>query len=383
MTTTLRARHYATGRALRIEIGEGHIASIQPDAHPNDDTLFVAPGLFDLQVNGCLGITFTSDRLTVAEVRRVVEVFREHGVTEICPTVITSSRETLVHAFRILRLACDSDPELDRAMPCFHLEGPYISPVDGARGAHPLEHVRPPDMAEFHTLQDAAGGRIGLVTLAPEQAGAVEFIAKLSQQSVVLSLGHTMADGDRIRTAVSAGARLSTHLGNGAPAMLPRHPNVIWEQLANDELWANLICDGHHLPPSVVKCLIRAKTPARCILTCDSSGLAGLPPGRYSAWGSELEVLPGGKVVVPGTEYLAGSGSFTDECVALAQRFGEVSLADAVDMASAHPRRLLGLPKSEIAEGERANLVLFRHAPGVEFRVERVLVEGRDAAGTT
>src|SRR5439155_7747588 len=129
------------------------------------------------------------------------------------------------------------------------------------------------------------------------------------------SLGHTAADGPRLRDAIRAGAQLSTHLGNGAHAVLPRHPNYIWEQLAADELWASLICDGHHLPPAVVRCLLRVKTPARAVLTCDAGSLAGLPPGRYREWGQEFEVRPGGPIVVPGTSYLAGSWAFTDGCI--------------------------------------------------------------------
>src|SRR5204862_5034262 len=140
-------------------------------------------------------------------------------------------------------------------------------------------------------LQDAAGGRLRLVTLAPETPAALPFIERLTQAGVVVALGHSAADGACIRAAIRAGARLSTHLGNGCHAMLPRHDNCLWEQLAADDLWASLICDGHHLPVSVVRCLLRAKTPARTILTCDASSLAGLPPGCYDQWGGEFEVL--------------------------------------------------------------------------------------------
>src|SRR5208283_1690503 len=162
--------------------------------------------------------------------------------------------------------------------------------------------------------QDAAGGRIRLVTLAPEHEGALRFIEQLAGSGVVVALGHTAASGTRIRDAIAAGARLSTHLGNGTHALLPRHENYVWEQLAADELWASIICDGHHLPPAVARCVVRIKTPARTILTCDAGPLAGLPPGRYREWDQDFEVLPGGKIVIPGTHYLAGSCSFTDTC---------------------------------------------------------------------
>jgi N-acetylglucosamine-6-phosphate deacetylase len=257
-------------------------------------------------------------------------------------------------------------------MPCFHLEGPYISADDGPRGAHPKAHVRGPDWDEFRRWQDAAGGRIRLVTLAPEHDGALPFIEMLTAAGVVVAIGHTAATGARIRDAVRAGARLSTHLGNGCHAQLPRHDNIIWDQLAADGLWASLICDGHHLPPPFIQTFLRVKTPACTVLTCDAGSLAGLPPGRYGDWGGAFEVLPEGKIVVPGTPYLAGSWAFTDQCVGHVLNVTGVGVADAVDMAGARPRELLGLPPQRIAVGEPAELMLFDWEPGGAFRVRGV-----------
>src|SRR5262249_6725981 len=249
-----------------------------------------------------------------------------------------------------------------------HLEGPYISPEDGPRGAHPRQHVRPPDWDEFCRLQEAAGGRVRLVTLAPEHEGALRFIERLVAAGVVVALGHTAASGRRIREAILAGACLSTHLGNGTHALLPRHENYLWEQLAADELWASIICDGHHLPPPVVRCIVRVKTPARTILTCDASALAGLPPGHYQLWEQECDILPEGKIVVSDSGYLGGSWAFTDLCVGNVLRFAGVGLSDALDMAGARPRQLLGLPVPRLEAGAAADLVLFDWE-GDEFRV--------------
>jgi N-acetylglucosamine-6-phosphate deacetylase len=220
-------------------------------------------------------------------------------------------------------------------------------------------------------LQDAAGGRILLVTLAPEHDGALPFIEWLTQQGIVVAIGHTGATSSRIRDAVRAGARLSTHLGNGCHAVLPRHDNYLWEQLSSDELSASLICDGHHLPIAVVRCLLRAKTPSRCILTCDASSLAGLPPGRYRQWDAEFEVQPGGKVVVPGTPFLAGSGVFLDSCLDFVLRHTELSLRDAIHMATLHPRSLLRQPSQSLCPGQSADFVLFDHAPGLGFTLRQ------------
>jgi N-acetylglucosamine-6-phosphate deacetylase len=213
--------------------------------------------------------------------------------------------------------------------------------------------------------------------LAPEHEGACHFIEKLTRGGIVAALGHTAAAPGCIRAAISAGARLSTHLGNGSHAMLPRHENYLWEQLAADELWASIICDGHHLPPALVRCLVRVKTPARTILTCDAGPLAGAPPGTYRQWDQEFEVLPEGRIVVAGTGFLAGSWAFTDLCVANVLRFTEVTLADAVDMASARPRSLLGLPPRTLEAGQPADLILFDWAPGQDFKVRATLLGGR------
>ncbi|HKI32497.1 MAG TPA: N-acetylglucosamine-6-phosphate deacetylase [Gemmataceae bacterium] len=373
----LRARHYATGQPIDVVTGADRIASLEPPsaAVPDLSAGWVAPALFDLQVNGCDGYSFNSDRLTLDSVRHVVAVCRRHGLGAFCPTLVTNSFEALAHGLATLRHACDADADVARSVPAIHLEGPYICPEDGPRGAHPKRHVRPPDWDEFRRFQDAAGGRIRLLTLAPEHEGALAFIERLTAAGVVVALGHTAASGERLRDAVRAGARLSTHLGNGSHAVLPRHPNYIWDQLADDDLWASLICDGHHLPPSVVRCLVRVKTPARTVLTCDASSLAGLPPGRYREWDQDFEVHPAGKVVVPGTSYLAGSWAFTDLCVGNVIRFAGVSLAEAVDMAGARPRQLLGLPPCRLEPGQPAELVLFDWQDGGDFQVRATVLD--------
>lgn len=374
----LLARHYATGEPIAITCANRVIHSIAPVSNiPAEQGLpWVAPALFDLQINGCDGHSFNSERLTPQTVRHVVTVCHRHGIGALCPTLVTNGFEALAHGMATIRQAREGDAQIAAAIPAIHLEGPYICPEDGPRGAHPKQHVRPADWNEFCRLQDAAGGLIRLVTLAPEVPGALPLIERLVAAGVVVALGHTAADRECIQSAAAAGARLSTHLGNGSHAVLPRHDNYLWEQLGNDALWASLICDGHHLPPMVVRCMVRAKTPERTILTCDASSLAGLPPGRYGEWGQEFEVRPEGKIVVPGTTYLAGSWAFTDLCVGNVIRYAGVSLRDAVDMASARPRALLGLEPRRLEPGQPADLVLFEWEPGSDFRVRNLLQQG-------
>ena len=217
--------------------------------------------------------------------------------------------------------ACDADPLVAASVVGIHVEGPHIAREDGPRGAHPLEHVRPPDIAEYRRWQEAARGRIRIITVSPEYPESVDYIRAIVADGVVASIGHTAADGDQIRAAVDAGARWSTHLGNGAHALIPRHPNYIWEQLAEDRLSAGLIFDGHHLPPAVIRTMLRAKGIERTILVTDALALAGLPPGVYaSAVGGDVELLPSGRVVLSGTPYLAGSAATLGVCLGNAVR---------------------------------------------------------------
>lgn len=366
--TQITARHYATGEPVALAVADGRIATLGPAADA-PGLPWVAPAFFDPQINGCLGVGFSTPGLTPDGVRSVAAECRRHGIGAFCPTLITNSYDTLRHGFATLAAVLDADAELARRMPGFHLEGPYLSGEDGPRGAHPKEHARDPDWDEFRRLQDAAGGRIRMVTLAPERTGAMPFIERLTAAGVVVAIGHTAATGQQIRDAAAAGAKTCTHLGNGCHAVLPRHENYIWEQLACDDLWASVISDGFHLPPAVLKSIVRVKTPARTLITCDAGNLAGLPPGKYREWGQDLEVLQGGKTVVSGTPFLAGSGSFTDTCVGRMVRAAGVSLKDAVEMAGARPRELLGLPVPRLAAGEAADLVVFDWTSGGDVAV--------------
>ncbi|MFO0864309.1 MAG: amidohydrolase family protein [Gemmataceae bacterium] len=361
-----RGRHYRTEDKIDVVCDRDRILRIEPaGTNPADrEAEWLAPGFFDLQINGCHGIGFGAPNISVEKVRQVACECRRHGIVEFLPTLITGSFENLSRGFATLAKARNEFADLSRAIPGYHLEGPYLSPEDGPRGAHPREHVRKPDWDEFRRLQDAAEGRIRLVTLAPEIEGSIPFIEKLVDNGVVVAIGHTAADSHAIAAASRAGAKLSTHLGNGAHAVMPRHPNCIWDQLADDSLYASIICDGHHLPASVVKSIVRVKTPARTILTCDAGPLAGMPAGRYRDWGQELEVTAEGKIIVPGTKFLAGSWAFTDVCVSKVVEAAGVSLGDAVEMASIRVRELFDMPPRRLEVGDPADLIAFNWSPG-------------------
>jgi N-acetylglucosamine-6-phosphate deacetylase len=376
----LLARRYDDASPVRLTLGDGFLQQLEnlsPERLP-DQHLYVAPAFFDLQINGHGGRWFGDPDLSVDHVLEILQAHLAHGLTRLCPTVITGSQEAMCAGLAAVRAACEREPWADRMVAGCHVEGPFISPEDGPRGAHPREHVRGCNLEELRQWQRASGGRVRLVTLAPEAPGAVEFIRAATAQGVAIAIGHTAASTEQIAAAVAAGAVLSTHLGNGAAGMMRRHPNPIWDQLAEDRLCASLIADGHHLPANVLKVMIRAKGWRRVILTCDASGLAGLPPGVYDYHGAKFEVLADGPIVIAGQrQYLAGSGQLTDVCVANAMALGEVTLGQACDMAGLHPARLLGVPQIRLAAGERADLVLFRwRAPGDRLQIVATLADG-------
>jgi N-acetylglucosamine-6-phosphate deacetylase len=365
---------------VRVVVEGDRIAAVEPawPVGPVDDWPFLLPGLFDLQINGYGGIWFSDATLAADQVVDVLGAHFRCGITRLCPTLITGSFEALARGFQAIRAACEREPWVDRMVAGCHLEGPFISAEDGPRGAHPREHVRAADWQEFERWQQAADGRIRLITLAPEVEGAVDFIRRATLAGVTVSLGHTAASGEQIRAAVEAGARLSTHLGNGAHAMLPRHPNYLWDQLAEPRLMANVIADGFHLPASVVRTIVRTKGPRGVILTCDASGLAGCPPGEYDTQGGRFEVLAEGPIVIAGQrQYLAGSGVQTDVCVARVIEMAGVSLAEACDMAGRQPARLLECEEVRLQRGSRAHLCLAHWRPGAG----RLDVQATIAAG--
>jgi len=369
----LFARRYDDATPVRIDFDRdtiGRVTPIADEAGPAGPLPLVAPGLIDLQVNGHAGEDFASADSTPEKVVEIARRMDAFGLRWFLPTLCTASFEVFVHALRTIDEACRTSREASERIAGVHVEGPYISPEDGPRGAHAIEHCRRPDWEEFQRLQEAAGGRIRLVTLAPELEGAVEFIRRAADSGVVVGLGHTAADAAQIRAAVDAGARLSTHLGNGAHAMIHRHRNYLWSQLAEDRLRASLICDGHHLPAEMVKTFVRAKTPGRCILVSDMATEAGLPPGRYevSATGA-IEVLPSGRLVVAGqTELMAGAAAPLGTGVANVMQFAGVELREAIAMALHHPADLLGLDPGALEPGRPADLVLFDLDEGFQVR---------------
>ncbi len=272
-------------------------------------------GFVDLQVNGFRGVSFSSLALTLDQVAAVSADLAQRGTLAFCPTVITASNEVYRHVLPVLAQAVRESHAWPSRLLGIHLEGPFISPADGALGVHPAGDVRLPSLDFFDDLSRFAGGTLALLTLAPELPGAVELIRHARQQGVVVSIGHTLASAAGVHAAVAAGASLSTHLGNGCPNLLHRHQNPIWPQLAAPELSSMLITDGHHLPPEMITAMVAAKGPGRVIVTSDAAPAAGCPPGEYAFFGTRALLEPSGRLRNLERETLAGSSASMLDCM--------------------------------------------------------------------
>ena len=365
MTMILRGRLSDSKDVVDVVVNDGRIIDIAPPdiskaADAGDASCLIAPGFIDIQLNGFEGIDFNDPSSSISKLAGMPAVIARTGVTTFCPAVITASTENISGCMTNIISACKQSSGFSAAMAGIHLEGPFISPEDGPRGAHPREHVRRPDWQEFRRWQETAEGRIRIITLSPEWPEAVDFIERAVAENVIVAIGHTGASPAMIGDAVRAGARLSTHLGNGSHAKIDRHPNYIWEQLAQDHLWASFIVDGHHLPPSVVKSFLRCKGFDRSILVTDAIAAAGNPPGRYMLGDVEVELTQDRKVCLPGTPYLAGSVLEMHQAVANTVRFSDASITDALKMATENPAELLGADDrlGSIAKGRKADLII-------------------------
>jgi N-acetylglucosamine-6-phosphate deacetylase len=377
-----RGRILGEGPVTDIVVDRGRILSVETASKGRPGAgsarAVIAPPLFDIQVNGAGGIDLLDPKLTPEHIGEMIGVLARGGVGLCIPTIITAPPEAMEHACRVLAKAL-RDARISAAVPGIHLEGPHLNPEDGPRGAHPREHVRPPDFNLFRRLHKAAEGKLLYTTLAPEMPGAIDYIGKVRAMGVAVSLGHHNADAATIAAAVDAGATLCTHLGNGAMPVIPRHHNPLWPQLADDRLTASIIADGHHLTPAVLKTFVRAKTPRRIVLTSDCVGLLGMAPGHYEMFGAKVELREDGKVCLRGTNLLAGSSVPLLHDAAHAATVTDMTIAEAIASATTIPARLLGV-RARFAlpvAGARADFICFTPGapPGLHaayLRGERV-----------
>lgn len=372
--------HYITGKPVQVTIENGKITEIKSIKKLKDENskTYISPGFFDNQVNGFAGISFAfgESDLTKEGIEKATRELWKKGVTTYLPTLTTNSQEVLVRNFKILAKSVN-DEKLHGSIPGFHLEGPYINPEDGYRGAHPKQFVRLPNWDEFMEMYMASGEKILQVTVAPDMEGAQDFIKRCNDKGIVVAVGHHNANKEQLDLAVKNGARISTHLGNGCANMINRHVNPLWPQLANDDLMISIICDGFHLLPEEIKVFYKTKGVDRTIITSDVTSYAALEPGEYKTeTGETIELTKEGKLYYPAQNVLYGSASPITKGVGHIMEVTGCSLAEAIKMASTNPSKLYKLSDRGILEvGKRADLVLFT-LDDFKVNIQKTFVEG-------
>lgn len=366
-----------TDQSVAVEFAETiqSVRTTESDEAVYERTVYLAPGFVDLQVNGFAGVDFNDPKTPIAEIGRALDAMFSTGVTRCLPTVITGPADAMLASLRNLRRAQTELPH-GRAIAGFHVEGPHIGVEDGPRGAHPARWVRPPDLAEFTRWQEATADNIRLVTLSPHWPEAAGYISALVKAGVVVSIGHTGANAEQIARAVDAGATLSTHLGNAAYKMVPKFPNCLWDQLAEDRLQASFIVDGLHLDPAFLRVALRTKSVERTILVTDAAAPAGAAVGKYRLGELDVELTTDNRVVLTGTQKLAGSALRMNDAVANLVRIGGVSLRDAIRTVTINPARLIGLEgrREGLKTGDRGDVVVFRQTDWLT--IEAVYLDG-------
>lgn len=295
----------------------------------------------DLQINGFMGVDFSSPELSEDEFLRTAEHIFDSGTYVFLPTLVTSPREVYIRNLTLMHDAAERRGLLER-IPGVHLEGPFISPRPGAVGAHVPENVLAPDPGFLDELLERSQGYVKLLTVAAEIPGMPELIAHAVERKVAVSCGHQLAGTADLERAAAAGAKLLTHLGNGCPNLLDRHRNPIVDGMACDKLTAMIITDGHHLPAELIKCIVRTKGPERVIVTSDAAPIAGFPPGRYNCWGNDAVLEPDGLFHNPVKKCLVGSSASIRDCADYLRTLDFVTEADIVRMTSGNPLKLLG-----------------------------------------
>ena len=360
---TLRGRDALGDGGLEVTMERGRITALDRVADPGRDSPWIGPGLIDLQVNGHLDGDANAEIPSAAQIEMMARTLTAHGVTRFLPTVITASSDEMIARIRAIVEAVRTLPLARSAVAGIHVEGPSLSPQDGPRGVHPLEHIRAPSITELAQWLSASDGLLRIVTLSPHHPGSAEAARFLVSHGVQVAIGHTHASEDEIPPARAPPATPSTHLGNGAPAVLPRHPHYLSTQLAEPRLAAGVIADGHHLPDSTLATMLAAKRDHGIFLVSDAVATpSALRENGVSTVGGGVRLADDGALRHVATGFLAGSIQTLDVGVATVARITG-SLSQAINLATAAPMRVLGTGP-HWAIGARADVVLFDWSPG-------------------
>jgi N-acetylglucosamine-6-phosphate deacetylase len=326
----------------------------------------LAPGFVDVHIHGGAGHDVMS--ADASGLSAVEQLLSHHGVTSYFPTTVTVPLDqlcaTLEHlADAIERASMDNGSRRRRAQPLgIHLEGPFLSHV--RRGAHPLENLLPPTVETFNRLWQAARGHIRILTIAPELDGALEVIAEAARRGVCVSIGHSDANLKSASAGVAAGARHATHTFNAMRPLDHREPGIVGEVLTDPQLSADIVVDGIHLDPMIVRLFLKSKGPDKSVLITDAISATGMPDGHYRLGTFEVEVK-NGRCLVDGK--LAGSVLAMDRAVRNVMQFAHWDLQQTLRLATLNPARVAGLAnRGKLATGAEADFIVL--SPSGEVR---------------
>ncbi|MEO6924419.1 MAG: N-acetylglucosamine-6-phosphate deacetylase [Bryocella sp.] len=346
----------------------GNIREIASDPNAlSDSTDTLTAAFFDVHTHGGVGVDVM--QASAADLSKLQRFYAQHGVSQYLPTTVTAPIDSTLRALEALADAIESTPREQEARPMgIHLEGPFLS--HAKRGVHPPPDLQAPSIQLFDRFQTAARGHIQLITIAPEpnaalkpaaDGTAIDLIRHAASQGVRVSLGHTNATAAETLPAIDAGATSATHTYNAMRALDHREPGVLGTVLDNPNLFAELICDGVHVAPPLIRLWLKAKTPQRALLVTDSMSAAGMSDGIYKLGNFDVTVKNGIAWLIEGERTsLAGSLLTLDRAVANLQAFTSAPLADATHMASHTPAAMLGRPEAtRITLGAPANLNRF------------------------
>lgn len=358
MTSTYQGQTL-DGRTVRLTVRGGTIVDVTES--PSATALpYLLPVLVDAQQNGGLGTFYTQlhERGPDA-LRAMAQYLRCHGVGRCLMTMVTYPRERLKQSLIRIRQWLDADASLAALWPGIFHEGIYISPRDGWRGMHAQAWVEAPDWDGLRELDDASGGRIRVVNVAPEEPGGLAFVAQAVAAGKLVSLGHACPDAATVQEAVRRGATLVTHFGNGAASDIHRFRNPFWSYLNEPALRLGLVCDGFHLPPELVGVALKVKGPQGCFAVSDASGHSGCPPGEYArADGQPFVIEQNGHIHHKDSEMLAAAWFQIDRCVEVLIRTQGLSLPQAWAACSTIPAAIFGIALPTLSAGQEASFVL-------------------------
>jgi len=331
----------------------------------------LAPGFVDIHIHGGAGHDVMN--ADPAGARALDRLLASHGVTSYFPTTVTAPVDLTLSAIdrlaaRIELAERDTTGDIRQAQPLgIHLEGPFLSHV--RRGVHPPANLARPSLELFDRFWQAARGRIRFLTMAPELEGAMELIAEADRRGVCVSLGHSDADFNTARAAVSAGARHATHGFNAMRPLDHRDPGIIGEMLTDSRLSADIIADGIHLDPAIVELFLKAKGTDSAVLITDATAATGMPEGRYRLGSLEVEVKDG-RCLSEGR--LAGSVLTMDRAVRNVMQFARWDLQQALRLASLNPARVARLTgRGKLEAGARADVVVLTRSGDVKATIVR------------